>query len=157
MVRVHSFLPPVTTRTINGSSCLFIFNPNNWSIKCESHENATLYSLENLIVHDLVHFITKPFISIKYKEVKLWLREALAASLANQHHNIRFNQSIDNLYTDDFVDYGAFHAIGNYLLNKTSKEYIYKLLNDKQFLENEIPNIYNVTKEHLYQANLKNF
>ena len=119
--------------------------------KCESHEKATLQSLENLIIHELTHCVTKCFIPTQYKETKRWLKEALATSLSNQSHTIRFDKSIDNLYDDDFVDYGAFHAIGNYLLGKTPKEYIHQLLENSIFLENEIPNIYNGTKEYLFK------
>ena len=125
--------------------------------KCESHEKATLQSLENLIMHELTHCVTKCFIPTQYKETKRWLREALATSLSNQSHTIRFNQSIDNLYNDDFVDYGAFHTIGNYLLSKTSQEYIHQLLENQVFLESEIPNIYNGTKQCVDQLNLKKF
>ena len=123
--------------------------------KCESHEKATLQSLENLIIHELTHCVTKCFIPTQYKETKRWLREALATTLSNQSHTIRFGQSIDNLYNDDFVDYGAFHAIGNYLLNETSKEYIWKLLQNKMFLENEIFSIYNGTKRYVDQLNIE--
>ena len=125
--------------------------------KCESHEKATLQSLENLIIHELTHCVTKCFIPTQYKETKRWLKEAIATSLSNQSHTIRLDQSLDNLYNDDFVDYGAFHAIGNYLLSETSQEYIHQLLENSTFLENEIPNIYNGTKQHVDQLNLKKF
>jgi len=124
--------------------------------KCESHKNATLQSLENLIIHELTHSVTRCFLPTQYKETKVWIKEALATSLSHQSHSLRFGQTISNLYKDDFIDYGAFHVIGDYLISQTSKEYIHELLINKNFLENQIPNIYNGVKEYFDQIILSN-
>ena len=108
--------------------------------KCESHSNNQIHDLENIIIHEIIHIIVK-FIS-NGKKTKKWLTEALATVLSNQQHTFKFKITVDSLYNDNFIDYGTFNLIGQYLLNKTSKDYIISLISDFDFLTAEITKIY---------------
>ena len=116
--------------------------------KTKGHEDSTLQDLENLILHEIVHCFVRTFVG-KDKKVKRWLNEALATSLSNQRHNLKeFNCTMDNLYYDDFVNYSAFHTLGNYLTKEKGAEYVSKLLKDSKFQDDEIPNIYTEVKAY---------
>ena len=77
----------------------------------------------------------------------------MATVLSNQQHVFKLNKMLDNLYNDDFIDYGTFNLIGQYLINKTSKDYIVKLIRDPDFLTTEIIHIYNGIKLYLDECN----
>lgn len=119
--------------------------------KCEKHENNDIDDLENIIVHEFVHILVKQITG--GKKIKKWLNEALATSLSMQKHNYRFNLKVENLKNDDFVDYGFYQLVGDYLINEKGRKYIIRLMKESSFLEEEITNIYNGIKK--YFENIK--
>lgn len=113
-------------------------------IKSKGHENSSLNDLKKLILHELIHCIhAKKNTKTLYK---IWLSEGIATTLSHQYDGKekQFDTTFEDLNNGKCY-YSNYNAIFEYILNNYEKEYIMKLINDYQFLENETLKLYNET------------
>ena len=118
--------------------------------KCKGHSKDNIENMLKCLIHEFVHICHSTY----SKKTLRWYGETLAIILSNQYNNyeLYINCTLDELL-NGYVDYINYYTIGKYLFDTYDKEYILKLLKDKNLLEEQTPRIYEETK--LYVKNIK--
>jgi len=130
--------------------CGLTFKIHNYNIytlsleeykKTEGHDKHTLIDLKQLIIHEFVHACHRKYTN----DLKLmvWLSEGLATTLSHQYDGIQssFDATLEQMINGG-TQYKNYYLMFSYVLNKYGKGYILKLLNDKEYLINETPRLY---------------
>ena len=105
--------------------------------KTKGHSMCSLNDLKLLLVHELVHAC-----HLKYTnnmKLPVWLSEGLAVTLSHQfndYEDLEFNATLEQMIKGG-VDYKNYYVMFSYVLNNYGREYILKLLKDKEFLEKQ--------------------
>lgn len=109
--------------------------------KTDGHNSCTLENLKRLIIHELVHTCHR-----KYSNVQLpvWIGEGLATFLSHQYEGqeLSFDASLEQIKNGG-TSYVNYYTMLYYALNNYGKNYILKLLKDKECLEKETIKLYN--------------
>ena len=124
--------------------------------KCKGHDNYSLDNFIKVIIHEFVHSC-----HFQYRgnnDVITWIAEALATNLSNQYDNlpIYLDVSFDDIMNKQ-VNYCNYYAMGNYLLNACSCEYVLKLAKDDEFLKKESRKVYDDTLLYLEKVRLNDY
>ena len=114
--------------------------------RTKSHQNDTLDDLIKLILHEFTHAC---FQKINNQRSYAWLSEGLATTLSHQYDNknCSFDATLEDII-DGTPNYANYYLMFKYVLSAYGKEYILKLINNKELLENETPKLYNETINH---------
>ena len=128
--------------------CGFSKNNNVYTLslseyrKCSSHEKAELKDLISLILHEFTH-------SVHFKRNNnmpcIWLNEGAATYLSNQYNDKK--EIICTL--DDLINgcpYYNYKLMFEYVLNTYGKEYILKLIDNEELLDNETRKLFEEAK-----------
>ena len=107
--------------------------------KTYNHENNTKEDLLKLILHEFTH-------SVHYKRMDgkpvLWFTEGLATYLSNQYPNTnKIEVSLEEIVNGS-CSYTNYRVLVKYIIENYDKEYINKLIDNREFLLEETEKIY---------------
>lgn len=118
-----------------------------------THKNATLEDTLKTILHEFVHIVHSSV--QKYKKELTWFFEGVATNLAKKNYELaNLNDCDFAKLVNDFKNFGKgsyrySYTIVNYILNNYSKEEIYKLIYDTNYLFDNSYSIFENIKNNI--------
>lgn len=113
--------------------------------KCLSHEESTIEDLIKLILHEFTHSVHSKRNS---NMPCMWLNEGAATYLSNQYED----KKEIRCSLDDFINkkcfYSDYKLMFEYVLNTYGKEYILKLIDDKELLDKDSKRLFEEAKKY---------
>lgn len=111
--------------------------------KSTYYKDDTYEDFVKTIIHEFVHFC-------QTKKSIRCINEGLACYLSKQYENkdnIVFDCELDDLLNDKMVNYDNYYLIVKYIFDNYDKEYVDRIISDKEFARSEIEKIYYKCKE----------
>ncbi len=127
--------------------CGFAINKNVYTLtlneyrKTRTHENHNVNALIKLILHEFTHSVhMRRHSNITFR----WISEGAATYLSGQYED---SNKINCTYEEiiNYCAYSNYRFMFDYVLKKYGKEYILKLIDDEQLLEQETKRLFEET------------
>ncbi|MBQ7136882.1 MAG: hypothetical protein IJO43_02760 [Bacilli bacterium] len=109
--------------------------------KTEGHNKHTLTDLKQLIIHEFVHVCHRKYTNDA--KLMVWLSEGLATTLSHQYDGCKdsFDATLEQMISGG-TKYKNYYMMFSYVLTTYGRNYILKLLENKEYLSNETPRLY---------------
>lgn len=124
----------------------------NQYIKTKGNENNSMDDFKRLILHEFVHAVHRKVSDIYQL---MWLVEGLSTSLSKQYAyktDLVFDASLDECIKGG-TNYSNYYLMFNYVLNNYGKDYILKIIKDKNFGYLETPRLYSEVNSYYNNFN----